>query len=77
MSSCAGRWVELSSQHERLALPDESSDDATANARMSARSQWAELASQSERLADASDPLFRLASSSHGVPGMRLITGAA
>jgi hypothetical protein len=71
-----GRWAELSSQNERLVPPEHAlcSTDASP---AEARPRWAELASQSERLADLSDPLFGLASSSHGPVGMRLVAGAA
>jgi hypothetical protein len=65
MSGSDSKWGELSSQHERFVE------------RESARSQWAELASQRERLLDESDPLYRLASSSHPIPGMRLVSTAA
>jgi hypothetical protein len=79
MSGSDGKWGELSSQHERFVERGEATQPrpgipATANA---ARSQWAELASQRERLLDESDPLYRLASSSHPTPGMRLVSTAA
>ena len=77
MSNTGGNWDGLSSQHERLfGLPE--SDLCSAGIKPAETpSQWVELASQSERLADTSDPLFGLASSSHGVSGMRLVAGAA
>jgi hypothetical protein len=82
MSGSDGRWGELSSQHERFveageatrARPALTQSVPTGNA---ARSQWAELASQSERLLDETDPLFRLASSSHPKPGLRLVARTA
>jgi hypothetical protein len=77
MSSSDGRWAELSSQNERIIPAGVSGYGSTDNASTAARTQWAELASQSERLVDDADPLFRLASSSHTVTGMRLVAGAA
>jgi hypothetical protein len=77
MSSSDARWAELSSQNERVMAAGESGCGSTDHASTAARTQWAELASQSERLAGATDPLFRLASSSHNVTGMRLVAGVA
>lgn len=77
MPGSEGRWAELSSQHERCVQPGEQAGDNHGGASTAARSQWAELASQSERLLDKSDPLFRLASSSHTKPGMRLVARTA
>ena len=82
MSGSDTKWGELSSQHERFVERGEAMQarcastghPTTGNA---ARSQWAELASQRERLLDESDPLYRLASSSHPEPGMRLVSTAA
>jgi len=78
MSGSDSRWGELSSQHERFVEAGEATwarPAATTSA--AARSQWAELASQSERLLDETDPLFRLASSSHSKPGLRLVARTA
>jgi hypothetical protein len=75
MSSSDVRWTELASQNERVIRVGEAESNAVARA--AAQTQWAELASQSERLVGAGDPLFRLASSRHHVPGMRLVAGAA
>jgi hypothetical protein len=77
MSSSDASWAELASQHERVIQAGDSACASADEARMTARTQWAELASQSERLAADGDPLFRLASSRHEFPGMRLAVGAA
>jgi hypothetical protein len=75
MSSSDVRWTELASQNERVIRVGEAVSDAVALA--AAQTRWAELASQSERLAGDGDPLFRLASSRHHSPAMRLVAGAA
>jgi hypothetical protein len=84
MSGSDAKWGELSSQHERFVEQGEATRprSGTTGSRSgstgdTARSQWAELASQRERLLDQSDPLYRLASSSHSKPGMRLVSTAA
>jgi hypothetical protein len=93
MSGSDSRWGELSSQHERFVEageatrarpPATTAGPTTASLTIAspttgntARSEWAELASQSERLLDETDPLFRLASSSHTKPGMRLVRRTA
>jgi hypothetical protein len=78
MSGLDSRWAELADQNERFIRPGESGSDHSAESAFAAvRAQWAELASQRERLADSSDPLFGLASSSHGGAGMRLVASAA
>jgi hypothetical protein len=77
MSSCEARWAELSSQNERIVQASESGHSSMDHASTAARTQWAELASQRERLAADTDPLFRPASSSHQVMGMRLAASAA
>ena len=77
MSSCDARWAELASQNERIVQASESRYSSTDHASTAARTQWAELASQRERLAADTAPLFRPASSSHRVMGMRLAASAA
>ena len=78
MSGFDSRWAELADQNERFVGLGESGGDHPADSAFATvRAQWAELASQRERLADSSDPLFGLASSSHGGPGMRLVASAA
>ncbi len=77
MSSSDGRWTELASQNERIVQAGESACSPTDHADATARTQWAELASQRERLAADTDPLFRLASSRHGITALRLVAGAA
>ena len=77
MLGTGGMWGDLSSQNERLVQAAEPTASSTSSASTAAPAQWAELASQSERLIATSDPMFRLASSSHAVPGMRLVAGAA
>jgi hypothetical protein len=77
MSGSDSKWGELSSQHERFVERGEAMLARSGTTSGAARSQWDELASQRERLLDASDPLYRLASSSHPKPGMRLVSTAA
>lgn len=77
MSGDEGMWTDLSSQNERVVQAREPAASSTSVTSASAPAPWAELASQSERLIDNSDPLFRLASSSHAIPGMRLVASAA
>jgi hypothetical protein len=89
MSGSDSRWGELSSQHERFVEAGEATRSrppattaailttASPTTASTARSEWAELTSQSERLLDETDPLFRLASSSHTKPGMRLVARTA
>lgn len=84
MSGSDGRWAALHSQNERVAGHDELATGAAGRHGTADRSQWAELASQDERLVNASDPLFRLASPHHGIPGpghgmagLRLVSGVA
>jgi hypothetical protein len=77
MSGTDSRWTELIDQNERVVRPGEAGGDLAGVACANVRAQWAELASQRERLADASDPLFGLASSSHGRSGMRLVASLA
>jgi hypothetical protein len=77
MSGNGGMWGDLSSQNERLVRAADPAASSTRVTSMAAPAQWAELASQSERLIETSDPMFRLASSSHAVPGMRLVASAA
>ena len=77
MSGRDGRWADLSSQNERVVQLNESTADSAGRLSGASRSQWAALASQRERLVDTTDPDFRLASSGHAKPGMRLVAGAA
>lgn len=77
MSGSDGKWGELSSQHERFVEQGEAMRARPGTTGIAARSQWAELASQRERLLEESDPLYRLASSSHPQTGMRLVSTAA
>jgi len=77
MSGNDGMWTDLSSQNERIVRAGEPATSSTNATGTAAPAQWAELASQSERLVDNSDPLFRLASSSHATSGMRLVASAA
>jgi len=74
MSGRDDRWADLSSQNERVVQLNESTAGYLSG---TPRSQWAALASQRERLVDTTDPDFRLASSGHAKPGMRLVAGAA
>jgi hypothetical protein len=77
MSSSDGRWTELASQNERIIQAGESACSPSDQVSTAARTQWSELASQGERLAGDADPLFRLASSRHGITALRLVAGAA
>ena len=76
------RWVDLSSQNERVVQLSEPAAGSAGCRSGAARSRWAALASQRERLVDTTDPEFQLAGSSHDSSGhartgMRLVAGAA
>jgi hypothetical protein len=77
MSGNGGMWTDLSSQNERVVRAGEPEASSTNVTIAPVPAQWAELASHGERLIDDSDPLFRLASSRHADPGMRLAARAA
>lgn len=77
MSGSDGRWAAFSSQNERVAQLGELGRGQDAGPARIVGHSWAELASQSERLVDTTDPLFRLASPSHGLAGLRLVASAA
>jgi hypothetical protein len=77
MSGNDGMWTDLSGRNERVVQAGEPAASSTRTTGSAAQAQWAELASQSERLIDNSDPMFRLASSSHATTSMRLVASAA